>query len=142
MNSNKNATLTHSKKFSSYTIQGLAIGRTIGFPTINLSIPKHFPYQHGVYSVFLIINKIHLKGIFYFGPRYLEDNMGITLEAHILFKDKKDENALKQITPKTKISFTIKDFIRPPRKISSKQELKKFITKDIHILTNIPVDNK
>lgn len=142
MNSNKNATLTHSKKFSSFVVSGFAIGRTIGFPTINLSIPKHFSYKHGVYSGFLIINNIRLKSIFYFGPRYLEDNMSITLEAHILFEYKKDENSLKNITPKTKISFILNNFIRSPCKISSKQTLKNLIAKDIHILTNDPVDNR
>lgn len=142
MNSNKNDTLTHSKKFSSYVIPGLAIGRTIGFPTINLSIPKHFSYQHGVYNGSITIHNTHLKGIFYFGPRYLEDNMGITLEVHILFEDKQNKNELKQIIPKTKISFTIKNFIRTPRKISSKKELKNLIAKDIHILTSVSVYNK
>lgn len=141
MNSSKNATFIANRSFSSYVVSGLAIGRTIGFPTINLAPPKTLSITHGVYGCFITKNNARFDGILYFGPNYLEDNMMITLETHILFKPSQDQRLLKHIVPGTKISVTITRFIRTPRKIASKRALKKLIANDIHILTNASVNS-
>ena len=49
--------------------EGRRTGRTLGFPTANLSYPKEkFPLQEGVYAVHTVLNEKRYNGIANFGP--------------------------------------------------------------------------
>lgn len=98
-------------------------GSKIDFPTINLNtkiLEKNF--EPGVYSCWVkILNNKH-KGALYFGPNYVSTKK-LVLEIFLLdFSD----NIYNQI-----VEFKINKFIRSPKKISSKTELKSQIEEDI-----------
>jgi len=101
-------------------------GRTIGFPTANLSFEEHVEPAYGVYAVKVEIEDGPYKGVYdgvaNVGRRPTFNKQDVTLEAHIFdfAGDIYGEHAA--------VSFI--DFIRPEQKFSGLEELKAQIGKD------------
>ncbi|MDR0829754.1 MAG: bifunctional riboflavin kinase/FAD synthetase [Prevotellaceae bacterium] len=111
-----------------YSISGIVksgekIGRTIGFPTANLSVDfqKQIP-KAGVYSVEVEIKSGVFIGMLYIGNRPTLDGKNLTIEVNIFDFSEDIYNQ--------KISLKLKHFIREDKKFNSLQELKNHLVKD------------
>ena len=120
-------------RFSSTSIKGSGLGSIIGFPTINLLIPKTFNLRQGVHKCMVVIQKQEFQGALYYGPKTIVEKMGLTLEVHLLLFGMRD--VLPTIHDEEEINVTIDKFIRKPKKISTLNELSKIIQNDVKLLT-------
>ena len=82
-----NALLTHPFSLTAEVVHGRALGRTIGYPTVN----QHFPCgklipKHGVYATHVIIDGREYRGITNVGfrPTVNGDENDISAETHVL----------------------------------------------------------
>jgi len=107
-------------------LQGDQRGRTIGFPTANLSLEEHVEPAFGVYAVRVDIEEGPMKGVYggvaNVGRRPTFDKQDVTLEAHIF------DFAGDIYGQHAAVSFI--DFLRPEQKFSGLAELKAQIEKD------------
>ena len=110
--------------FKEKVLPGTKDGRTISFPTLNLS-PKKFigQFKEGVYSCKVKFQKKKYLGVLYIGPRLVKGETHPILEIHVLGFNK-------EIYGET-IEFSFGKFIRGVMNFSSMDELKKQIKKDI-----------
>ena len=73
-------------KMTGRVVQGNQIGKKIGFPTANLTLPA--PYKlipgNGVYAVNVMHNSIPYKGMLNIGMRPTVGGTALTIEVHIL----------------------------------------------------------
>jgi len=109
------------------TKQGKQLGRTIGFPTLNIYPPKDklLP-PNGVYQTITTVNDQIYKSITNIGLRPTVENVTTpAIETHLLDYKKNEELYNKFI----KVEFT--RFVRPEIKFASVDELIKQITEDI-----------
>jgi riboflavin kinase/FMN adenylyltransferase len=111
-----------------YTAQGIVssgrkLGRTIGFPTLNLKWNPECKPPFGVYSVELTFNNKKYLGIANYGTNPTVAETSPTLETHLF-----DDNIT--FGEGTYISVSLKKFIRPQKKFNSIQELKQQISQD------------
>lgn len=110
--------------YSSQVYKGQQLGRTIGFPTVNLD-PSFWPdaQKPGVYSSTVKVGKLEYKGALYFGPRLVLNETKNVLEIFIIDFDR-------EIYGET-IQFSIGKFVRGPMKFESVEELKKQLKDDV-----------
>jgi len=109
--------------FSAKVIPGKKIGKTLGFPTINLDKPASLHgKKEGVYACFVKIDDRIYKGVLYLGPRLIWAEKEIILEIFILDFDK--------ILYGQTISFQLKDYIRPPQNFPDINQFKKQLALD------------
>lgn len=114
-----------------YSIEGIVktgqkLGRTIGFPTINIGYPEQkIKLPFGVYSVTVEIDNSCYKGIMNFGikPTIESVKKNPIAEVHIL-------NFNKNVYNKP-VKINLLKWIREERKFGSIEELKSQIEKDI-----------
>lgn len=104
-------------------IKGRGRGKTIGFPTLNLTIPEEFPYQHGIYAGSVVIDNVVYRGAIHYGPIPAFNDTRESLEVHII-----DKELLKQ---PSKIWLTIDYFLREIKPFASAEDLSAQIGKDI-----------
>ncbi|ABD45170.1 riboflavin biosynthesis protein RibF [Ehrlichia chaffeensis str. Heartland] len=107
-------------------IKGLARGRVIGFPTVNVDIKHILVPRVGVYSACIKIddNNVWLNGIVNIGFRPTFNDLSFPiLEMHIFDFDSDIYNQ--------HVAIQLLDFIRPERKFSSIEQLKQQINEDI-----------
>lgn len=122
-----NTLLSQSFGFSAQVINGDHRGRTIGFPTINQTYPADLVNpKFGVYESTVSFDGKTYKAITNLGirPTYLNDT--VTCESYI-------RGFSGDLYGKT-VTLRLKRFIRPERKFSSIEELKKAIESDISSL--------
>lgn len=105
-------------------LTGAKKGRTIGFPTANLS-PEKFIGQikEGVYSCIVNYQGKNYLGVLYFGPRLVKGEKHPVLEIHILGFNKEIYGEI--------IEFSFRKFIRGVMNFSSLNGLKRQIKHDI-----------
>jgi riboflavin kinase/FMN adenylyltransferase len=107
-------------------LKGDQRGRTIGFPTANLSLEEHVEPAFGVYAVQVEFEEGPMKGTYggvaNVGKRPTFDKQDVTLEAHIF------DFAGDIYGQHAAVSFI--DFLRPEQKFSGLSELKAQIEKD------------
>ena len=109
--------------FSGKVIHGSKIGRTIGFPTINISVTQGDISADGVYVVQVKINAEQFFGIMSIGNRpTFDDNGNKTVEIHLLDIYKDCYGVTVEVTPLV--------FVRTNQKFNSIDELKIQIEKD------------
>ncbi len=109
--------------YSGRVVQGKKIGRTIGFPTINLDIPQLMTTKKlGVYAAWVRWDNKVYKGILYFGPRLVLGEEKNILEVYIL-------DYKKRVSPSI-VSFSLVGFIREPFPFSSLLKMKKQLVLD------------
>lgn len=110
---------------------GRQLGRTLGFPTINVSLPGNkIPPEFGVYSCTVTIDNQSRQGICNIGvkPTVAEDRK-LMAEVHLFDFDDDvyDQQA----------NIMLHQFIRPETKFDSIKELEKQINQDIMIVKNV-----
>ncbi len=105
-------------------LHGKHLGTKIGFPTLNQSFPKEYVVpKKGVYAVRMILEGKAYPGVCNIGNRPTVDQNGETLAETHLFDFSGDLYG-----KKVKVEFF--SFLRPEKKFSSLEELKKQITID------------
>ena len=114
--------------FESKIIKGLGKGKELGYPTVNLEIPKDFKYEFGIYKGFIWFGEKKKLSAVFFGHRVTMGVMGETLEFYVIDWEKGDE---KEVSEAKKVKFEIGNFIRESRKFESEEELKKQIEEDV-----------
>lgn len=115
-----NALLGHSYQLSGRVRHGDKRGRTIGFPTLNMNIPKHIAAQFGVYAVKVHgLSEVPLCGVSNIGMRPTVDGTENRLETHLF-----DFNGA---IYGEYISVELKEFIRREQRFENFEALKKQI---------------
>lgn len=103
---------------------GKQLGRTIGFPTANLTFPEGVIVpKFGVYACSVSVNGKVYTAVTNVGIRPTVEGEGITAEAHIL-------DYTSDLYGKT-ITIAFYEFLRPEKKFDSLEELKAQIAEDI-----------
>ena len=106
-------------------ISGKGRGNKIGFPTLNLSIPKNLNQDYGIYAGWIKIDQKKYKGAFHFGPipTFLENTP--VLEVFVLdhfFQDKPNV-----------LSFSLDQKLRDIIKFEDQKSLVKQIKNDVKV---------
>lgn len=70
--------------FVSNQITGKGRGKFMGFPTINMVIPKDFELEYGVYAVWVTLDALPFKGAMHWGPIPTFDDASPSLEVFLL----------------------------------------------------------
>ena len=74
--------------YTSRVIYGNQLGRTLGVPTINLSLGRNKPALWGIYTAYVYIDKVRYNAVASIGRNpTISDNGGYKLEAHLLNVD-------------------------------------------------------
>lgn len=126
-----NELLGHTYTAKGLVVRGKQLGRKIGFPTANISLPENkcLP-DNGVYAVYAYVNGHKYRGMTNIGIRPTVDNSGsISVETYI---DSFSEDIYGK---KLRIEFI--ERIRPERKMESEAELKAQLEQDIQTVRDI-----
>lgn len=104
--------------------QGKRLGRTLGFPTANLSVPPGISLNRGVYGVYVYRGNRQYLGVMNIGNRpTFQDGEHQTVEVHLLDFD---ENIYGEI-----LVIEVLFPIRNERKFSGLAELSSQLQKDV-----------
>ena len=105
-------------------VHGKSIGRTLGFPTANIKVKEEYKLhpKNGVYLIESIINKKQVFGMMNIGIKPTLDKSSKTIEVNFFEFEGDLYN--------TKITVSIKQFIRDEIKFDSLELLKSQIQKD------------
>jgi riboflavin kinase/FMN adenylyltransferase len=112
-------------------VTGQKVGRTIGFPTANLQVPREkFLPRLGVYSVWVQTNDPHapasfLPGVTNIGSRPTVNGQQVSVEVHLL---NWSGDLYGQI-----LTVRLQKFLRPEQKFASLDELKAQIAQDCEL---------
>ena len=120
--------------FEGKVVHGNRVGRSIGFPTANIWLPKNNLPIKGVFSVKISLDMSELYGIANIGIRPTVGGTSPVLEVNIF--DFKKEIYGKRV----KVEFVKK--IRDEKKFDSLEDLKKQIAKDVSIAKEQLLDEK
>lgn len=114
--------------FKSTQVTGQGRGKQIGFPTLNLKIPKNFQLKEGIYATKVIINSNSYAGALHFGPIPTFKETDSSLEVFLIDLDSKNF----KISPGQKIAVTILKRLREIRNFSNTQDLINQINEDVN----------
>jgi len=117
--------------YKSLVYKGDQLGRTIGFPTLNLDInvlTKHF--DEGVYACTVKIDDKNYQGMLYIGPRLVVGETKTVLEIHVF---KFDEEIYGK-----EVEFEIGKYIRGIANFSSMDQMKQQLQKDKKTILSLP----
>ena len=110
-------------------VAGQQLGRTIGFPTANLQLPREkFLPRYGVYSVDVLWGRTEIKGVMNIGCRPTVAGESPSTEVHLL-------NWSGDLYGQT-LKVNLLKFLRPEQKFPSVEALKEQITKDCQSVLN------
>lgn len=110
-------------------ISGHGRGKEMGFPTLNLVIPKSLTDKHGIYAGWVWIDTKKYQGAFHFGPIPTFQDPQPSLEVYLLNTDID--------IPPTQIEFELVQFLREIRNFDSVDQLVKQIALDVESCKNI-----
>ena len=119
--------------FKSRVISGHGRGQLLGFPTLNLTIPKGLTAKHGVYAGWVIVAGQRFPGAFHFGPLPVFASPKPVLEVFVL------EHTFAPV-PKV-LSFSLNHYLRPVKNFPSPAALSAQIKQDVastRRLLNLP----
>lgn len=102
---------------------GKGRGKFLGFPTLNLGIPKIFPAEYGIFAGLVSWQGKTYYGAFHYGPIDTFNDPTISLEVFVL--------DTKIINPPQRIRIKLVRFLRKPIKFASSQELIRQIKIDV-----------
>ena len=109
-------------------VEDRKIGRTIGFPTANVSYPKEkFPLKIGVYETRVIVDGVSYKGITNYGARPTFSNEKILTETYLI-------SYTGSLYGK-EIAVEFVSWIRENKKFESVELLKKQLEEDVRRVT-------
>ncbi|HSW97276.1 MAG TPA: riboflavin kinase [Candidatus Saccharimonadales bacterium] len=118
--------------YKSKVFRGDQSGRTINFPTVNLSIDSiDQQMKQGVYASIVKYEEKLYKGALYFGPRLVVGETKLVLEIYIL-------DFQKEIYGET-IEFQIKDFSRGVQNFDSFEAMKAQLQEDVNKINMLPL---
>ena len=104
--------------YNTQTRKGFGRGKTLGFPTVNMDIPKELTEaRRGIYAARITIGDVTHNAALYFGPPI---TFGVTteqLEAYLI------DTAVSEIEPGTALSCTHVAFIRDVQTFPDSQSL-------------------
>ncbi|MCL2566561.1 MAG: riboflavin biosynthesis protein RibF [Alphaproteobacteria bacterium] len=118
-----NNLLGHNYKITAPVMHGNKLGRTLGFPTANLSIAEYAAPKYGVYVVYAFVDGVRYKAIANFGLRPSVSNKKKELLEVNLFDFEGD-------LYEASISVEFIDFIRIEQKFASLEDLKNQLNQD------------
>lgn len=119
-------------RFKSYQIPGKGRGKFLGFPTINLKIPKNLNLDRGIYAAKVRIGQEEKMGAMHYGPIPVFNETEFALEVFIIDAPENfnfEENETLEIEPVRKIRDVIN--------FSSPDELSKQISLDVETTRSI-----
>lgn len=114
-------------KFKSKQIKGKGRGKLLGFPTINLEIPKDFQLEDGIYAVRVFIAGQGFIGAMHFGPIPTFDESQKTLEVFLIDIN---PDAVPE-TEKLDIEIEIVQLLREVLSFKNQEDLAKQIGEDV-----------
>ncbi len=124
-----------------YTLSGTVVhgdgrGKQIGFPTANLEVTDHDKLipARGVYAVDVMLDSQFYRGMMNIGVRPTFDHDSLTLEVHLF-------NFNASIYGKT-LAVKFKKYIRPEKKFSGIEALRKQLQQDKLICERLDVEEK
>lgn len=97
-----------SKKIKGRVIEGLKLGRKIGFPTANIEFYGKLEIKFGVYSSLFTIGNKQYKAMAYYGPRVIFDQTKPQLEVNIFNFDSEIYDAEVEVELITHMRDTMK----------------------------------
>ena len=109
---------------------GFGRGKKIGFPTLNLEIPKNFKFKHGIYAARVWIDGKAVPGALHFGPVPTYNDKKPSLEVYLL------ESAMAE-NLKT-VNFEISLYLRPIIKFDDPKKLSAQIAEDVARIKALP----
>jgi len=109
--------------YTTKVITGKGRGKFLGFPTLNLTIPNNFNFQHGIYAGWVYLHQQSYKGAFHFGPIPTFQDPKPSLEVFVL-----ETNIPKP--PKT-IDIQLVKHLRPIKSFSNPESLTLQIQQDV-----------
>ena len=130
-----NRLLTYEYSLNGRVIEGFKVGRTIGYPTANISVsdPDKLIPAIGVYAVRVNWNSSSYKGMLNIGHRPTLDNGNtISIEVHIIDFKEDIYNQLLEVNLICKI--------RDEQKFKNIDELKEQLQKDKSFVTKMHID--
>lgn len=110
-------------KYSTTIIKGKKRGRDIGFPTLNLKVPRNFLLSHGVFVCWIWINRKRYKGALHYGPIPTFHESKESLEIFVL--DYKKQAVIRTL------NFQIVKYLRGIEKYKKVTDLKDQINSDV-----------
>lgn len=123
-----------STKFKSHQVSGKGRGKLLGFPTINLEIPKDLNLKDGIYAIKVFNSGKQFLGAMHYGPIpvFLEDEK--TLEFFLIDTNEVD------IPDSKEFEVEVIKYLRPVMAFKSKEDLSDQMRKDVENtrLLNLP----
>ncbi len=118
------------QSYQSLVFHGDKLGRTIGFPTLNLdtTVLLEAPEQ-GVWMCEVCVSDEKHIGALYFGPRTVKDETHTVLEIHLLDFSREIYGQV--------VTFSLRQFIRPVIHFASFPDLMKQLKKDVETIRKI-----
>lgn len=113
-------------RYRTIVISGHGRGKNMGFPTQNLKIPPHFPYQFGIYAGHVWLKNKKYQGAFHYGPIPTFNQSKASLEVFLLHR--------RQDIAQNSITFQLIQYIRPILAFSSENLLIKQICRDVELI--------
>ncbi len=114
-------------EIKTHHVKGKGRGKLLGFPTINLEIPKDLDQEEGIYASRVKIAGKKYLGALHFGPVPTFDESDKTLEVFLI--DTKDQDL--DFTDQDQITVEFFKKIREIRKFNSENELSRQIGMDV-----------
>lgn len=109
--------------YKSKVYKGDQLGRTLGFPTLNLDVQVlDKPYKEGVYAALVEYENKEYSGMLYLGPRLVLGETKRVLEINLFDFDE-------EIYDK-EVVFTLREYIRPIANFATLEEMKLQLEKD------------
>ena len=123
-----NRLLGHNYLVSGSVVHGLGIGRKIGVRTMNIKLSESYVIpKFGVYKTIAYIDGIPHRSITNVGVKpTVDDSSVVSIEIHVFSYTKENYSETLQLE--------FLDFVRPEKKFSSLEELKKQIESDIKLV--------
>lgn len=110
-------------KYKARVKKGRGYGRKLGFPTLNLEVPRRFTYPHGVYAGRIGIKSRKYPAAFHWGPVPVFGETSPSLEAHVI-------GTTLRSAPQ-EVTFELKRFLRKIKKFRDKKSLSTAIARDV-----------
>jgi riboflavin kinase / FMN adenylyltransferase len=117
--------------YSGIVVPGNHLGRSIGFPTINIVPDKDhpLPIKYGVYAVKVRWNDRLYNGMAYFGIRPTLDGETLILEVNIFNFSEELYGEL--------VTILFLDFVREEKKFATMEELRLAIEDDCNVIRKL-----
>ncbi|MDR0363502.1 MAG: bifunctional riboflavin kinase/FAD synthetase [Bacteroidales bacterium] len=119
-----NKLLGYQYSITGEVVQGNMIGRTLGFPTINIKLPSKYKLiaANGVYACYVLIDNVWYKGMGNIGMRPTIPNSPRTMEIHVFNFDKDIYGAI--------VTIAFVERLRDEMKFNGLEELRRQLHKD------------